>query len=451
MNGGVPLRLKRIFTAALAAALAAALCGCDFDDLGSDGMLRPPKTMGDEAEIERLISSSAKGSYILKYPKSGVHRSAITFEDLDGDNNQEAVAFFRNKDDLAAVHMLVMCSGDGEWKLSDDFVNETTDVDSIDFADVDGDGRKEILAGYTTYTPNVNILSCYSYSEGNTEKINAGQTYSAFYCGNLNSDKSEEVITLSLYSPENEAKAAMLCYDSDKNSLIAWASVTMDPNIVKYKSVSFSDLGGGVKGIVVDGSFASEEINTEVIYYNEKLSLLRNPLFKEKEKNPTQRTNSVLSADIDNDLTLELPVVSSLPHSAQDAVSVADKITWSVFDAVSETLVPKTEVIANYSYGYTIKYISGWKNDSVTAIENSETGETVFYEWNEKEPGEKLFAVRVFESAEWDKGKRNDEYNLIYKDNKYAYTFVNFKTDSENAVTDDEIKTAFSILGDTAA
>ena len=46
------MSLKKIAAAAMAAIMTAALCGCDFNDLGSDGMLRPPKTMGDEAEIE---------------------------------------------------------------------------------------------------------------------------------------------------------------------------------------------------------------------------------------------------------------------------------------------------------------------------------------------------------------------------------------------------------------
>lgn len=446
------MSLKKIAAAAMAAIMTAALCGCDFNDLGSDGMLRPPKTMGDEAEIEQLISKSAnKSGYILKYPKSGTHRSAIVFEDLDLDDGLEAVAFFRNKDDLTAVHMLIMRSNGGVWELSDDFVNETTDVDCVDFADVDGDGKKEILVGYTTYTPNVNVLSCYAFNEGNTEKIAAGQNYSAFYCGNLNSDKSEEIITLSLYSPENEAKAAMLSYDPGSGALIARASATMDPNVVKYKNVSFSDLGGGVKGVVVDGSFANEEINTEVIYYSEKMSLLRNPLFREKEKNPTQRSNSVLSADIDNDLTLEIPVIGSLPHLTENAETTPDKIIWNSFDAVAENLVPETSVIANYAYGYTIKMQKKWKLDSVTAIMRNDSGETDFYDWNGEGLGDKLFTVRAFDASEWDQGKNNEEYNLIYKDNKYAYTFINYKTESENSLTDNEIKTAFSILGDTAA
>ena len=40
--------------------------------------------MGDEAEIEKLISKTAGSNYTLKYPKSGSYRSAISMNDLNG-------------------------------------------------------------------------------------------------------------------------------------------------------------------------------------------------------------------------------------------------------------------------------------------------------------------------------------------------------------------------------
>ena len=101
---------------------------------------------------------------------------------------------------------------------------------------------------------------------------------------------------------------------------------------------------------------------------------------------------------------------------------------------------------ANYNFGYTIKMKDNWLNNTVTALYDSEENTTVFYEWNKNSLGDKLFEIRVFEVNEWDKGKNSDEYTLIYKDNKYAYTFINIKTDSNYSMTDEEIKTAFSLL-----
>lgn len=442
------MKFKAVLSAVvLGAIFMTSASGCDIADFSSDSLLRPPKTMGDEAEIEQLISNTAQKDYTLKYPKSGNYRSAIIMYDLSGDGIDESIAFFREKNDVTRIHMIVMYGDNDEWKLSADFVTETTDIDSVDFADIDGDDNLEILVGYTTYTTNTNFLSCYSYFDGKTQEIKAGQSYSSFYCGDFNADQKNEVMTLSLYTTENEARATMLDYDEKNDSLYAKATVPMDPNVVKYKNVTVSDLGENVKGIVIDGSFASEEIDTQIIYYNKELSLLRNPLFNEKTKSDTQRSCPVISADVDNNLIVEIPTVTKLPHSDKEPEeTVADKITWNTFSVQNEKLAPKINMIANYNFSYTIKMPDSWLDNTVTAIYNSEENSTLFYEWNKNTLGDKLFEIKVFDVTQWDQGKDSDEYTLIYKDNKYAYTFNNSNINSKYSMTDDEIKTAFSVL-----
>lgn len=425
--------------------------GCSITDVASDSLLRPPKTMGDEAEIEQLIAETAKNGYTLKYPKSGNYRSAIIMSDLDGDKTDEAVAFYREGEDVARIHMLVMYSDNNEWKLSSDSITETTDIDCVDFADVSGSSTLEILVGYSTYTQNVNLLSCYSYSGGKTEEIKAGQKYSSFYCGDFNSDEKDEIMTLSLYTAENEANATMLEYNGDKKSLYAKAAVSMGPNVIKFRNLAASDIGDGTQGIFVDGEFATGELNTQIIYYNKELSLLRNPLFKEKAKSVTQRSCNVICADINSDLSVDFPSVQKLPHSKKESVeTVADRITWNSFSAEDESYTPICSVAANYSLGYTVKMPDKWLDDTVTAIISTKDNSMNFYEWKKTALGEKLFEIKVFDVSEWEKGKTNDKYILIYKDNRYAYTFINSDTDSQYALTDDEIKKSFSILTETA-
>ena len=325
------MKLKAVLSAVVSGTiLLVSASGCNLTDFSTDSLLKPPKTMGDEAEIEQLIADTATKDYTLKYPKSGNYRSAIIMHDLNNDGVEESIAFFREKDDVTRVHMLVMYGDNDRWKLSADFITETTDIDSVEFADVDGDDYLEILVGYTTYNANVNFLSCYSYNDGKTQEIQAGQNYSSFCCGDFNADSKNEVMTLSLYTTEIEARATMLDYNEEKNSLYAKATVLMDPNVVKYKNITVSDLGENTKGIVVDGEFASEELNTQIIYYNKDLSLLRNPLYKDKIKSVTQRSCSVVSSDIDNDLVVEIPTVTKLPRSKNEPEeTVADRITWN--------------------------------------------------------------------------------------------------------------------------
>ncbi len=54
--------------------------------------------------------------------------------------------------------MLVMYSKDNSWEIVSDNIFETTDIDSVDFADLTGNGKAEIIVNSTTYTPNVGKL-----------------------------------------------------------------------------------------------------------------------------------------------------------------------------------------------------------------------------------------------------------------------------------------------------
>ena len=439
---------SRIIAAALGSLLLCSAGGCGFMELDLADALRPPKTLGDEAAIEKLISDAAKGSYTLKYPKNGSYRSAISMNDLDGDDTAEAIAFFRGKDETTRLHMLVMRENEGEWSISGDFVTETTDVDCVDFGRVTNSEHPDILVGYTTFTPNVNFLSCYTYSGGETSAVTSGQTYSSFYCGNLDNSGKSKVVTLLLVNAENEAKASMLEYDSKRDALFAKASVAMDGNVSAYKNVVFSDIGDGVKALYVDGVLPNDEINTQVIYYDSQLDVLCNPLCQGKAANPTKRSEQILCTDITGDMKYEIPTVTNLPHNDKlDGMTAMQEVVWNDFDVQSEELVPVLHTVANYSYSYFIKIPEIWQENSFTALSDESGALTRFGEWNQDGTVTNLFDVMVFKITDWDQGKGTENYTLIYKDNRYAYSFVNYNPESFLALSDNEIKTAFSLLG----
>ena len=439
----------RVPAAILGACMLLSANGCSFLELSLDDSLRPPKTMGDEAEIEKLISDSAKGSYILKYPKNGYYRSAIITKDLDGDDTPEAIAFFRGKDETTRLHMLVMHeTGDG-WKVSGDFVTETTDVDCVDFAKITENDSLDILVGYTTYSPNVSFLSCYSYSGGETASVSAGQSYSAFYCGSLGQSSSSEVVTLSLYNADNEAKATLLEYNSDKRALYAKSTVAMDPSVVSFRHAVFGEMGGSVRGIAVDGAYADGQLCTQIIYYNRDLAVLRNPLYREKTRNVTQRTAEVFCEDSNGDSLIDIPTVERLPYENIEArENTADLVTRNTFDASNETLERQNDYALNPAYNFCVKIPESWESGTFTA--QLEDNAMRFFEWTGKSLGTPIFEIRAFDTAKWEQGKETDGYTLIYRDNRHAYALKNSTDrDSRYSLTDDEIKTSFSLLGDT--
>lgn len=442
------MKVKAVISAALLCAFAISASGCDGADIGTDNLIRPPKTVGDEAEIEQLIADTAGSGYTLKYPKSGNYRSAIVMKDLDNDGTDEAIAFYRTPNETKAeVHMLVMYCANDEWKLSENCALDATDVDCVDFADVTGSGTLEILSGYTTYNSSINNLACHSYSNGKTNRLTVESSYSSFYCSDFDSDGVNEVMLLSLYTTENDATANMLVYSEERNCLYSKASVKMDPNITRFKNITVTAAENGQNVLIVDGCFANDDTVTQIIYFNTELSVLRNPLYKEKDKNITQRSADIICTDINNDSVTEIPVVDKLPSTSdEDLSAVADKISWNSFYQQSEILNHLSDQIPDYQNGYSFTVPENWADGTYTVRLDSEKRAMSFFEWDSDNLGQKVFEIRAFKLEQWDVGEDSDAYTLIYKNESTAYAFADVNEETSLSISEDDIKTAFSLM-----
>lgn len=442
------MKARGIICTVLLCALPLSASGCDSADIGTDSLIRPPKTVGDEAEIEQLIADTAGSGYTLKYPKSGSYRSAIVMRDLDLDGTDEAIAFYRTpNENTAEIHMLVMHSLKGEWKLSENCAIESTDIDCIDFADVTGDGKLEILSGYSTYNSSINNLACHSYSNGKTDRLTVESSYSSFCCADFDGDDVDEVMLLSLYTAEEDATANMLVYSDERNCLYSKASIKMDPNITRYKSIAVSPAENSRNVLIVDGSLVNDDTVTQIIYYNTELAVMRNPLFNEKDKNITQRSTATLCTDINKDTIIEIPIVSKLPSASdEDPPTVADKISWNNFSVQNEILNHLSDRVTDYGNGYSFTIPTNWIDGTYTARYDEEKRSLSFFEWNSDSLGQKLFEIRAFELDSWDVGKDSDDYTLINKNESTAYAFKNENTESPLSISEDDIKTAFSLI-----
>jgi 5-deoxy-D-glucuronate isomerase len=61
--------------------------------------MTPPEAAGDYKDIQKVIEKNVKNGIILKAPNEGMFSTAITFSDFNGDNENDAVAFYRVKND----------------------------------------------------------------------------------------------------------------------------------------------------------------------------------------------------------------------------------------------------------------------------------------------------------------------------------------------------------------
>ena len=89
------MKIKRILLLALLAALLCFLVsGCGKMSTEINDFIVPPSPSGKLSEISSALYAFTGKDITLRYPKSGEYRSAFIVRDIDGDANDEALAFY---------------------------------------------------------------------------------------------------------------------------------------------------------------------------------------------------------------------------------------------------------------------------------------------------------------------------------------------------------------------
>lgn len=419
---------------ALILIICVVLGGCSIG-LDDKNLLKPPKNTGREAAIQKLIEKAAHGVYSLKYPQNGDYRSAIVTADLNADENDEAIAFYRTQLD-ESVHMLVMYNEKGNWKTCENFKTEYTEVDSICFADYNFDGVLDILAGFTT-SGDINELNIFNYNPKTNKATKAKfkADYSTFSTGDFDGDGGSELITLSLTSADSEAAATL--YDYDKKNLYKLSSCSMDSTVTKYENITASLLDEKNTGLAIDG-IVDGGYNTQILYYNSsEKQLINYPYTVSKNSNPTFRSYNVNSCDIDEDKIIEFPVIKSSSNSA-DTENIAPVTSWRSFNIKKNKLVEDFRCMNNIEYGYYFKMPDNFIDATVATL--SEDSKTMkIYSKTDDKKDTLVLTIKAFDVGT--SSEKMKDYSTIenYNQNTFAYKlgdtsvlYIDDKTVKEN-------------------
>lgn len=441
---------KKILSAIAISLVMATASGCSPVGLNSGDLLHPPKTSVDEQKIMELIEKTSGSNYSLKYPENGNNRSAIIMNDLDADFQNEAVAFYQTSTlSESTIHMLVMYEDKNGWNLAGDFQTQNSGIDRVEFADITGDGTLEIIVGYKTYTSNTNQLNIFTYNGDTATQLESIFSYTNLLIDNFTSGTKPEILTITLQS-DNASNATLLGYNTDAKIINNISSVAIDPGITNLEYINSGKLDQNTTCAVIDGTFSTDKLCTQVIYYDQESQKLINGLYSEKSTapNPTIRDAKTYCTDIDKNTTFEIPTLAKMPcNTTENADLVASNVTWNSFDIEHIALVPLYTMIVNYNSGYYLK-IDDNRLNNVTARINPDDNSMSLYGWNGKEVTDKLLTIKVYSSQDWSTTGKNDGYSLIKEHGAKAYCYKIENTESEQKYTDDQVVKAFSLFAD---
>ena len=449
---------RRLLRTGLGLLLCLCLSGCSFSMLDA-----PPKSNADQQSIHQLLQGD-RTEMTLVYPKNGEYRSAIITKDFTGDGSKDALGFYALEDRSVAVQFLLK-DGDA-WRTAATFQNTATQVDRVCFADLNGDGRQDVLIGWGSTagtTGRTAAVSAYLFSEGEITEYPLG-TYGEMAVTDFDGDGVDEVFTIDKYLPpegeEGEASPAMArVYRFVDGQVRAVASVEADNSITNYTALSFGKLSAQLPGVAVDGAKADGSMTTQLFFFDGQGSLQNLPegVNGENYQNPFSRpsTTSFTCRDINEDGILEFPAVSLLPGISSDVTpdSTSYLVEWRTLDKNGDfraVLYAMMNPRENYWF-----QVPMWLRQQLSASNNTSTRTVTYTQVVDQEEGDQpllgspLFSIRVFTRSAWESRGQSSGYQQLAAQGDLVYGIQSLTQDDSGQRVIDEVRENFRLLSES--
>ncbi len=434
--------MKRCLLCIVCALMAVCLCGCDYYVTDTDKLLSPPRLSGDLYPIQQALIDSIDGDYTLKYPTTGDIKSAVITEDIDNDGVKEAFAFYSTTDgEQTLMHLNTIVKKNGKYKSVDDCTVEAADVEQINFSDLDGDGKKEIIVGWEVYANSEKQLSLYEYSFGLLTK-RMSQKYTNFICCDLDENGVQEILVQELDTTKSENKASV--YVLTDEGVSQTAGCMMDGAVKTVGKFKLSKLSTGKPAVYIDETKGIGAV-TEVLFLVK--GELKNPLLDSvntMENITTVRSATIGAADINSDGIMEIPIASDMPCADAGATEKLYYTNWCSFNG--EALTVKQVAIVNTVDGYSINIPTRWISN-ISVLKNTEkrTRTIYVYDSQTKTTKEKIITFKAVDREDYlkekDKSKLGKE---IYTKGDTVFLAERSLYKGNLSITDKELKSILS-------
>lgn len=436
--------------------LMCALCGCSPTLTGVDNLMRPPKLSGENAGIEEAFSrATANRNVKMKTPTTGEYRSAYVLKDIDGDADDEVITFYCNADDETAVYMHILDRTGDRWESVADIKGKGSEVDKIDFCDMNGDGVSEIVVCWSLFeSSGSKVMTVYTAAFGkNTGTVRelASEPFSQMVHIDMNADSNDDILLVLLTSEngKNRTTAKILMMDSEFG-IYCPSSIELIPALrVSALQRQEADRDGDLQALVYADCVLNETTAvTEIVYWDAQTSRLCAPLTADNASDApkTARAVNLLTTDVEKDGSLEIPTAKPLDTAV--TVNSSDEqplelTAWLSFDG--KNLQIKTQALMIYSSSYMFR-LSEAEIGTMEIINNIPDRTCTFYDIRaDGTRGQKLFELLVFPATERAR-RRPSEYVTLVESSTLTYQYRITDYGAQSGIDGEYLETHFSLI-----
>lgn len=320
-----------------------------------DTLLSPPLYHEEYKSLVNAFREKVSKNAVFCTPRNGEYRSAITIEDLDGDNENEALIFYKDEIESSVAKMHYFNIVNGEWVSRSDLSGYGNEVEKILISDMDGDGNRELIVIWrVSGVSSSNIMSVYKTSNSlDRYKELSNETCSVCELADLDGDSKDELFYINQTTSSGVVQRIARAVRLSGDSIVIMGEAKIDPNISSYVSVKTEKASGeSPLRFYIDALKGETQMITELIYWDAVKSQLCAPFLdvNTMSNNETLRENSLLSTDINNDGIIDIPVQGRVMYD--DGANRIYLTKW--IDYSSEEPVTVVNAVVNFADGYMI-------------------------------------------------------------------------------------------------
>ncbi len=356
-------RRRGLFAATIAALIL--LSGCSIAEI--DELYSLPQANKEYLRLQELIDTEIAAGSEYSAPTAGSLRQSIQLTDLDGDGENEALAFLRNKG--LQPEICLYRKVDGNFVTAATIIGDGTAIGRVEYEDLNGDGVFEILTSWEV-NAQMRLLKVYSIKDW-VPSVLLTESCIDFQIGDPDSNGVSDILALNLEMSGGNVDM----YTINKNGETIAKSANLSASLKTADRFRIGTIANGVPAVFVEGQYSVEDCRyllTDIIVCAD--GELKNITLSEAlEDSATERQYSVYSTDIDGNGTLDVPYAEKLVNSAKSSADYY-VFDWYSYD-VSGNRTKCASTFHNFSDGWFYALPDEWRENLSVRRESSVSGE----------------------------------------------------------------------------
>jgi len=316
-------RKKKIIIVFLVVAAVVLLTGCL--SITADELYSLPEVSEEYLRLRAHINVLLNQGAEFAPPTRGPNRQSVQLVDLNGTGTNEVIAFFAiPAESVLRIYIFELI--DGDYTIADTIEGVGTEIESVRYIDMDGDGVKEIVVGWQMGSA-LRYMSIYSMSGFHNQEIVGPVEYTEISVFDISGDGTDDVIILRMLTQDAGPVAEV--YSLMQDGEVVKEEARLSAGIESISRILTGRLIDDTPAVFIDseGTFEKGSLVTDILIFNRGNFTNVSLTIASGVSEATVR-HRMASADINKDGIIKVPALRLLIAQSETEYFAIDWYTF---------------------------------------------------------------------------------------------------------------------------